>query len=98
MRLGRCDNEVKAKIVLDYESCVRVFCKVVDCCNRPVPCASVQLLRKCGRRYECVASGVTDCNGCCVFEVNPRDVGRCLKCVARKNVSGKSRTMNCRLY
>ncbi len=90
VEIGRCDTEVKAKIVVQERDSVRIWGQVVDCNNCPVPYALVKLLKEgCNCELKSVAHTMTDCTGCYQFDVCPERDGAEFVILAGKDAESR---------
>lgn len=73
LRIGECESEVRADVVVNEHHSVRLWGCVVNCNGYPVPNALVKLLKvvryEHGYNYVGVAHTITDCDGLYQFDI-----------------------------
>lgn len=95
--LDDCDNEVRANIKLNYKNSTKICCRVVDCNNRGVGCATVKVLKETCNGWECIATSTTDCNGCCEINVTRGCSLRKCRIIAEKECTRGIKVVNSRI-
>lgn len=73
LKIGECDSEIRADVVVNEYRSIRLWGCVVNCNGYPVPNALVKLLKivryEHGYNYVSVAHTVTDCDGLYQFDI-----------------------------
>lgn len=98
LKIGECESEIRADVVVKEHRSVRLWGCVVNCNGYPVPNALVKLLKivkyEHGYNYVGVAHTVTDCDGLYQFDILDEFDCDTYKVIVSKAATGPERVVD----